>query len=100
MTNGTAPPSAVTGDTYPYATYGGVPLQIAIPYLLSPPTYTDLPRYWTWRRDVVLQASIHKEDMWAAAVARAATKFAAHSFTVRDSKDSQLRVKNSQQLMK
>jgi hypothetical protein len=98
MTNGTAP-SAVTGDTYPYATYGGVPLQIAIPYLLSPPTYTDLPRYWTWRRDVVLQATIHKEDMWAAAVARTATKFAAHSFTIRDSKDSKLRVKNSQQLM-
>jgi hypothetical protein len=38
--------------------------------------------------------------MWASAVTRTATKFAAHSFTVRDSKDSQLRVKNAQALMK
>lgn len=101
MTNGTAPPpSSVTGDSYAYPGYGGVPLAIGIPYMLSSPSYTDLPTYWTWRRDVALAASIHREDMWAAAVARTGTKFAAHSFTIKDSKDSTLRVKNSQELMK
>lgn len=98
--NGTQAPSAITGDSYPYPNYGGVPLQIAIPYLLSAPTYIDLPRYWSWRRDAYLAGSVHKEDMWSSAVARAATKFAAHSFTIKDSKDSNLRIKNAQQIMK
>ena len=101
MTNGTIPaPSAIQGDTFNYPSYGGVPLQLAIPYMMSAPSYTDLPFYWSWARDVVLCASVHREDMWASAVGRTATKFAAHSFTVKDSKDSQLRVKNSQALMK
>jgi hypothetical protein len=100
MTNGTSAPSAVHGDTYPYAAYGGVPLQIAIPYLMSAPAYSDLPQYWSWYRDAVLAATPHKEDMWAGAISKVVTKFAAHSFTIKDSKDSQLRVKNSQQLLK
>lgn len=98
--NGTTAPSAIHGDTYPYASYGGVPLQLAIPYLMSPPTYTDLPRYWTWRRDVALAATIHREDMWAAAVARTATKFAAHAFTIKDADDSTRKVASSQALLK
>ena len=100
MTNGIDAPSAIHGDTYPYATYGGVPLQLAIPYLMSPPTYTDLPRYWTWRRDVALAATIHREDMWASAVGRTATKFAAHAFTIRDADDSQRKVAAAQALLK
>lgn len=98
MTNGNGLPSAIAGDTLPYASYGGAPLQIAIPYLLSPPAYTDLPQYWTWRRDVALAATIHREDMWAAAVARTATKFAAHSYTISDSDDSTRRTTAAQQL--
>ena len=100
MTNGFAPPSAITGDTFSYPSYGGVPLQIAIPALLSMPSYTDLPYYYSWQRDVFLASTTHREDMWGSAVARTATKFAAHSFTIKDSKDSTLRVKQSQSLMK
>lgn len=103
MTNGNGtmqPPSSIAGDSYPYPNFGGVPIQIAIPGLLSPPSYTDLPYYWSWRRDVTLAATIHKEDMWSAAVARTATKFAAHSYTVKDSDDSQRKVAASQALMK
>ena len=101
MTNGTAPPpSAIHGDTFVQPAYGGVPLQIAIPYLMSAPTYSDLPPYWSWYRDVMLAGTPHKEDMWAGAISKVVTKFAAHSFTIKDSKDSALRVKNSQQLLK
>ncbi len=100
MTNGTASPSAIQGTTYPEPTYGGALLQLAIPWLPAAPTYTDLPIYWTWRRDVLLSATMHKEDMWSSAVARTATKFAAHGFTIKDSKDSKLRVANSQKLLK
>src|SRR5258706_362311 len=101
MTNGSAPPpSAITGDTYPYAAYGGVPLQIAIPYLMSAPTYSDLPPYWHWYRDVLLAATPHKEDMWAGAISKVVTKFAAHSFTIKDADDSTRKVSASQQLLK
>ena len=100
MTNGIAPPSAIAGDTFEYPSYGGVPLSIAIPYLASAPGYSDLPYYWTWQRDVALSATIHREDMWAGAVARTATKFAAHGFTIRDSKDSSQRVNAAQKLLK
>lgn len=99
MTNGTAP-SAVAGTTYPEPSYGGALLQLAIPWLPAVPSYSDLPTYWTWHRDVMLVNTIHKEDMWATAVARTATKFAAHSFSVKDSKDSARRVSESQKLLK
>lgn len=101
MTNGTtAPPSAVAGDSYPYPSYGGVPLQIAIPYLLSAPSYTDLPRYWSWARDAMLAATVHREDMWGSVVARTGTKFAAHGYTIRDADDSTRRVAAGQALLK
>lgn len=99
MTNGTAP-SAIAGTTSPEPSYGGALLQLAIPWLPAIPAYTDLPIYWTWRRDVALTATIHKEDMWAGAVSKVATKFAAHGFTVKDSKDSARRVGDSQKLFK
>lgn len=100
MTNGTTAPSAIHGDTYEYPSYGGIPLSIAIPWLASSPAYLDLPGYWSWARDVALSATVVREDMWSAAVSRTATKFAAHGFTIRDSKDSALRVKQSQSLLK
>jgi len=100
MTNGTHASSAIQGDTYPEPSYGGALLQIAIPWLASAPAYGDLPRYWSWQRDVALANTLHREDMWASAVARTATKFAAHGFTIRDSQDSARRVAASQELFK
>lgn len=100
MTNGLLPPSAIKGDTLDYPSSGAV-VRLALPWMLSPPTpYTDLPRYWSPRRDWFLCATLEKESMWAAAVARTATKFAAHGYVIRDSKDSKLRVSQSQQLLK
>lgn len=100
MTNGVAAPSSIHGDSFEYPSYGGIPLALAIPALMSQPAYSTLPLYWSWQRDVALSATIAMEDMWAAAVSRTATKFAAHGFTIKDSKDSTLRVKQAQQLMK
>jgi len=100
MTNGTTAPSAIHGDTYEYPSYGGIPLSIAIPYMASSPNYSDLPYYWSWARDVALAATVHREDMWAAAVSRTATKFAAHGFTIRDSRDSKRKVAAAQALLK
>lgn len=101
MTNGTSDlPSAVSGDTYPYPSFGGIPLSVAVPYLMSAPAYSDLPMYWSWQRDVALSATPHREDMWGSAVARTATKFAAHGFTIRDSEDSKRKVSQAQELFK
>lgn len=97
--NGTVAPSAITGDTFQQPMYGGVPLSIAIPYLMSQPSYSDLPLYWSWQRDIVLSNSTHKENMWSGAVARFASKFASHGFTIKDSEDSKRRVAASQNLL-
>lgn len=99
MTNGLHPPSAIDGDTMTEPGWG-FPVRIAIPQMLSAPNYTDLPPYWSWSRDVMLAGTIHREDMWAAAVGRTATKFAAHGYKIEDSQDSQRRVAQSQELMK
>lgn len=99
MTNGLHPPSAIEGDTMQEPGWG-FPFRIAIPQLASLPSYTDLPPYWSYWRDVVLCNTIHKEDMWASAVGRTATKFAAHGYTVKDSEDSKRRVSASQELFK
>ncbi len=99
MTNGTAPPSAIAGDTYQQPMYGGVPLSIAIPALLSQPGYSDLPFYWSYQRDVVLSTSTHRENMWSAGVARFASKFASHGWTIKDGEDSKRRVVASQDLL-
>lgn len=97
--NGTAP-SAIAGDTLEVPSFTGVPLRFVFPQLLSGPGYTDLPAYWSPRRDMALANTIHKEDMWASAVARTATKFAAHGYVVKDSQDSARKVSASQQLLK
>ena len=92
-------PSAVRGDTLDYPSQGAI-FGVAIPWMASPPTYTDLPVYWSPRRDWVLSNTPKKEDMWGSAVAIATTKFAAHGFTITDSTDSQRKVSASQELMK
>lgn len=100
MTNGMAPPSAIAGDTLKYPSQGAI-FGVALPWLASQPTaYTDLPLYWSPRRDWVLSNTPQKEDMWAAAVTIACTKFASHGYTVKDSKDSARRVSASMELFK
>lgn len=91
-------PSAIQGDTLPTATYGA-PVRLAISSWLSRPSYTDLPRYWTWYRDVVLGSTIEMEAMWAGAVARTATKFASHGYIISDSSKSGRKIAASQQLL-
>ncbi len=98
MTNGIAP-SAIKGDTLEYPSSGAV-FGLAMPWLLTPPSYTDLPRYWSPARDWALINSVEKESMWAAAVARTATKFAAHGYVIKDSQDSARKVGSSQELLK
>lgn len=55
------------------------------------------PRYWSYGRDDVLAATLHSEDMWAAAVGKAISKVAARGWTITDSSDSQQRIKRSQE---
>lgn len=97
--NGVEAPSAILGNTLEYPALG-VPLQIALPAMFSVPSYTDLPAYWSPRRDWVLANSVDKESMWGAAVARTATKFAAHGYVIKDSEQSQRKVSASQRLLK
>src|SRR5687767_11692579 len=98
MTNGTLP-SAIKGDTLDYPSQGAI-FGLALPWLMAPPSYTDLPRYWSPARDWALINTLEKESMWAAAVARTATKFAAHGYVIKDSQDSARKVAASQELLK
>jgi hypothetical protein len=100
MTLTAAPPSTIQGDSYPDSFAGGVSLSFLMPWLLAYAGYTDLPPYWSYARDVALSATIHREDMWASAVGKVATKFAAHGYVIKDSQDSQRRVSASQELFK
>jgi len=97
MTNGIVP-SALLGDTEYTAEVGGVALRFLMPYLLSAPRYTDLPAWWSPGRDAVLLSTLDREAMWAAAVGKVATKVAALGWTVKDSQDSDRRVKQAQEL--
>lgn len=91
-------PSAIRGDTLPTPSTGA-PVRLAISSWLSQPSYTNLPRYWTWYRDVVLGGTLEMEPMWAGAVARTATKFAAHGYIISDSAKSGRKIAASQQLL-
>lgn len=91
-------PSAITGDTLPTPTYGA-PIRLALSTWLSRPTYTDLPRYWSWQRDVMLASTLEMESMWAGAIARTATKFAAHGYVIKDSTKSGRKIAASQELL-
>jgi hypothetical protein len=103
MTNGTAPtdiPSAIAGDSVPEPGWG-FPLRIAIPQWIGGalPSYSDLPIWWTPRRDWILAATPDRESMWGSVVNQAATKFAALGFAVSDSQDSTIRTKRAQDLL-
>lgn len=92
-------PSAIQGDTADYPGAGAL-LQLGVPWLASAPSYTDLPPYWSPRRDWVLSQTIHRESMWGAVVGKVATKIAAHSYIIKDAEDSKRRIGASQELMK
>ena len=83
-------------------TQGG-PILFAIDPRTFAPSVTGaklgLPAWWSPRRDWVLSASPHIEDMWAAAIAKATTKQAALGFTVTDSEESDLRVERAQRTL-
>lgn len=96
----TVAPSAIQGNTLEYASSAPAVFGLAFPWMASQPSYTDLPPYWSPRRDWVLSNTTKKEDMWAAAVSIAGTRFAAHGYTVKDSGDSTRRVVASQELLK
>lgn len=92
-------PSAV--DVPPQdAAPGGGPIWLSIPSILSGPSYTNLPPYWSYGRDVVLQATIQQEDMWAAAVGKTATKFAAHGYVLSDSEDNSRKISAALDILK
>jgi len=96
----TLAPSAIQGNTLEYPSSAPAVFGLAFPWLMSPPSYTDLPTYWSPRRDWVLSVTPQKEDMWGAAVAIASTRFAAHGYIIKDSQDSSRRVASSLQLLK
>lgn len=98
MTNGIVP-SAIQGDTLAEPSQGML-LQLVLPSLVGAPTYTALAPYWSPRRDWQLVQTVEQEAMWAAAVARTATKFAAHGYVVKDSQESQRKISASQALFK
>lgn len=93
-------PSALQGDTLPTPD-AGVALGLILPQMMGMGTLAAaLPPYWTPLRDWALCATLDMEAMWASAIARTATKFAAHGYTIRDADDSTRRVAASQALLK
>lgn len=58
-----------------------------------------LPAWWSPLRDATLRASIHIEDMWSSAIAKATTKQAALGFTVTDSTESDIRIERAQRTL-
>jgi hypothetical protein len=103
MTNGTYPidrkGSVTEGDTKAFVVYGGLGLFDGLGLQQTVVPKTGLPLYWSPMRDIMLRTSMHMEDMWSAAIAKAVTKQAARGFTVEDSEDSQIRVERSQRTL-
>jgi len=58
-----------------------------------------LPAWWSPLRDSVLRSTLHVEDMWSSAIAKATTKQAALGFTVTDSTESDLRMERAQRTL-
>jgi hypothetical protein len=58
-----------------------------------------LPAWWSPIRDATLRATIHIEDMWTSAIAKATTKQAALGFTVTDSNESDIRIERAQRVL-
>lgn len=103
MTNGTYPidrkGSVTEGDTRAFVVYGGLGLFDGLGLQQTVVPKTGLPLYWSPMRDIMLRTSMHMEDMWSAAIAKAVTKQAARGFTVEDSEDSAIRVERSQRTL-
>lgn len=93
-------PSAIAGTTLESPSSAPYAFGFILPQVLRARSYTDLPPYWSQARDVRLSQTPTMEAMWAAAVARTATKFAAHGYIVKDSEDSTRRVQAAQELLK
>lgn len=97
MTNGAHPDvlrHSVTKGDYAETPYGGA-MFFAFAGGVSRP---GLPAYWSFQRDFALAQSFHLHDMWAGALSKAITKYAARGFKVSDTEDSKLRVKRAQDL--
>lgn len=98
MTNGSAPKEmlahSVTRGDHDDAR-NGTTLFLSFP---SGPSAPGLPPYWSVQRDFALAQTPHLSDMWAGALSKAITKYAARGFKVADSEDSKLRVKRAQDL--
>lgn len=81
----------------------GGPLWFSVDPMLFSPALSGakkgLPAWWSPIRDATLRATLHVEDMWASAIAKATTKQAALGFTVTDSDESDIRVERSQRVL-
>src|SRR5688572_26922571 len=103
MTNGTYPidrkGSVTEGDTKAFVVYGGLGLFDGLGMQQTIAPKTGLPSWWSPLRDLVLSQTLHMEDMWSAAIAKAVTKQAARGFTVEDSEDSSIRVERAQKTL-
>lgn len=103
MTNGTYPAnrkgSVTEGDTKAFVVYGGLGLFDGLGMQQTIAPKTGLPAWWSPVRDMILSQTLHMEDMWSAAIAKAVTKQAARGFTVEDSEDSSIRVERAQKTL-
>lgn len=103
MTNGTYPidrkGSVTEGDSRAFVVYGGLGLFDGLGLQQTIVPKTGLPAWLNPARDMILSQTLHMEDMWAAATAKAVTKQAARGFTVEDSEDSSVRVERAQKLL-
>jgi len=90
---------SVTRQDYAADPYSGsVGMYFVYPTPYSGPTYAPLPAWWSTQRDFVLRGTVHRESMWAAAIAKAITKTASLGWVINDTADSQLRTTRGQQL--
>jgi hypothetical protein len=93
---------SVTKADVPQGT-GGAPLMFTVDPMLFSPALSGakkgLPAWWSPIRDATLRATIHIEDMWASAIAKATTKQAALGFTVTDTNESDIRIERAQRTL-
>lgn len=93
---------SVTKRDVQTTTTGG-PLWFSVDPMLFSPALSGakkgLPAWWSPIRDATLRATIHIEDMWASAIAKATTKQAALGFTVTDANESEIRIERAQRTL-
>lgn len=104
MTNGSSPSADILKRSVTQADHlsvaqggAGFLLNFTVP-VYGPGGGSDLPPYWSPGRDQILRLSIHLESMWASALGKVTTKIAAQGWELKDSDESDLRVKRGQQL--